>query len=52
MPDRNTPGVFDKVILEKTKESSKGVGFKLKELYGKGLIDYYESGLLTFRKVR
>lgn len=49
MPDRNFPATFDKVMLEKTPDSDKGVGYKLKELYDKGMPGYYETGVLKFR---
>ena len=50
-PDRNDLNTFKKVILEKTRQSSKGTGYKLKELYGRGLNGYYETGTLTFKEV-
>jgi hypothetical protein len=49
IPDEDKPDVYFKCILEKTQDSSDGVGFKLKELYARGLPGYYETGLLTFR---
>ena len=46
--DRNT---FDKVILEATPEDAQGTGFRLKELYDKGLPGVFETGVLLFRVV-
>lgn len=51
MPDEDTPGTYYNVILEKTSESDKGVAYKLKELYGRGLPGYFETGILKFRVV-
>jgi hypothetical protein len=44
--DRNT---FESLILESTPDNSDGVGFRLNELYGKGLPGYFETGILKFR---
>lgn len=49
MPDEDDPSDFLKVILESTPEDSKGTGFKLKELYDKGLPDIFDSGALRMR---
>lgn len=49
--DRDNLNSFKKVFLEKTPRSSKGTGYKLKELYSKGLNGYYETGVLTFKEV-
>jgi hypothetical protein len=51
MPDESSPGTFETVILESTPSDSKGVGYKMKELYDKGLPGFYESGTLKFRVV-
>lgn len=51
IPDKNSPSTFTKCILESTSESKDGLGFKLKELYARGLPGYYETGVLKFRKV-
>jgi hypothetical protein len=49
VPDIDSPTVFTKCILESTPSDSKGTGFKLNELIGRGLMGYYESGRLRFR---
>lgn len=49
MPDESAPGTFQNVFLESTPEDSKGVGYKLKELYDRGLPGYFETGVLRFR---
>jgi hypothetical protein len=46
--DRNT---FDTVLLESTRKSKQGTGYELVELYKEGLIGYYETGRLEFRKI-
>lgn len=51
MKDRSKPDEFDLCILESTPENQNGLAFKLKELYGRGLPGFYETGLLKFRKV-
>jgi hypothetical protein len=49
MPDRDNKADFFKVLLESTEESANGTGYKLKELYDKGLPNYFESGKLVLR---
>ncbi len=49
MPDENNVSIFQKVILESISDNEKGVGYKLKELYHKGLPNYYETGIMKFR---
>ena len=50
IPDRDTPGTFDKCILESTQVSSTGTGYKLNEYLG-SLPGFFSSGLLKFRKM-
>jgi len=50
MIDRDTRANFSTIILEKTPSSGKGVGYKLKELYSKGLVGFFETGKLTYRE--
>ena len=49
MPDRDNKADFYKVLLESTEESANGTGYKIKELYDKGLPNYFESGKLVLR---
>ncbi len=51
IPDRANPSVFTKCILDSTPESKDGLAFKLKELYSQGLVGYYDTGVLKFRKL-
>lgn len=52
MPNEDAPETFITVILESTSEDSKyGLGYKLRELYGRGLPGYYETGVLKFRVI-
>lgn len=51
MPDRSDVSTFEDCILESTPESPDGLAFKLKELYSLNLSGYYETGVLTFRRV-
>jgi len=49
--DYKLPNNFKPVILDKTKKSSKGVGFQLKERIKDSLPNYYEISGLTFLKI-
>lgn len=51
MEDRDNRSVYETMILDKTKESKDGVGYKLYELINKKLPDWYETKMLTFRKL-
>lgn len=51
MPDENDQATFFKMILESTPQDSKGLKYKLKELYDKGLPGFFDTGRLVFRKV-
>jgi len=51
MANTAAPATFEKMILDSTALSKDGVGYKLKELYDKGLPGYFESGVLVFRVV-
>lgn len=42
---------FLTVILESTPDESTGTGYRLKELYDKGAIGYYDTGILKFRVI-
>lgn len=50
LPDEDDVNTFETIILESTRQNRDGVGFKLKEMWDKGLPDYYETGKLVFRK--
>lgn len=41
---------FRTLILESTPTSSTGTGFKLRELYSRGLLGFFETGRLKFRE--
>lgn len=49
MPDADDQDTFYKVLLESTPEDSKGVGYRLRELYGRGLPEFFETGVLRLR---
>lgn len=51
MPNELSRNTYQKMILESTESDSKGTGYKLKELYDKGLPYFFETGPLTFRLV-
>lgn len=50
IPDSTDKNTFNTIILERTPTSSTGTGFKLRELYSRGLVGYFETGLLRFRE--
>ncbi len=49
MEDIDSPNSFINILLESTEENQKGTGFKLREMYDKGLPGYFETGRLKFR---
>lgn len=51
IPDSENLNVFTKCILEKTREGQDGTAFKLKELYSRGLAEYFETGVISFREI-
>lgn len=51
IPNVSDANVFTKCILESTDVDQNGLGFKLKEMYSQGLVGYYDTGLLKFRKL-
>lgn len=50
MPDNTNRNTFNTIILERTPTSSTGTGYKLRELYSRGLAGFFETGLLRFRE--
>jgi hypothetical protein len=51
MHDRDAPNAYVTLRLESTEDSSKGVGFQLKEQYDRGLPNFFDSGLLKWRVI-
>jgi len=51
MEDRDTRGTFDTVLLESTPISRQGTGYELKEFFNRKIQNYFETGILKFRKV-
>lgn len=49
MKDETDRATFQTIILESTPLSRTGTGYKLNELYGRGLAGYFETGLLKWR---
>lgn len=49
MPDSSTPSTYYRVVLENSSGGKDGMGYKLQEQYTKGLVGYFETGILTFR---
>lgn len=51
MADKSDMDTFEKFILSKTQASATGLEVRLYEMTGQNLQDYFETQLLTFRKV-
>lgn len=51
MPDEDIVATFQKVLLETSPQSSKGTGFKLRELFDRGLPGHFDSGILKLRVI-
>jgi hypothetical protein len=51
MADIGSRSTFQTFILESTPESQNGTSYRLKELYGQGLPNFFETGPLTFRLI-
>lgn len=51
MENENEVSRFDKLYLESTTESQNGTQYMLREYLDRGLPEYYESGLLTFKVI-
>jgi len=49
MKDRDNKLNYISLLIEKTPLNSRGTGYKLKELYTRGLPGFYETGVLRFR---
>jgi len=50
-PDRDDPTFFYTVLLESTDGFSDGLGYRLREMYDRGMKGYYDTGKLVFRVV-
>ena len=49
MLDISDPDTYSEVVLESTPTSKEGTGFRLKEMYTKGMPNYFETGALVMR---
>ena len=49
--DRDDTNNSKNVILERTRQSRSGTGFRLVELYNRGLPGFFETGNIVFREV-
>lgn len=49
MADEDDESTFETLILESTPLDQKGTGYKMRELYDRGLPGYFETGVLKFR---
>jgi len=51
MHDRDAPNNYVTIRLETSESSSQGTGFQIKEMYDRGLPNYYYSGMLKWRVI-
>lgn len=51
VPDVDSPAFYTKCLLESSSREKDGTGFRIRELYDRGLADWYETGRLVFRKL-
>ena len=51
MPDLSDTATFTDMILESTESSTKGTGYRLREMYDRGLPGYFHTGKLKFRVI-
>jgi len=49
MKDRNNKDSFISLLIERTPTSTSGTGYRLRELYNRGLPGFFETGVLRFR---
>lgn len=49
MPDSSSPDDFFTITFDSSQDSTTGTGYKLKELYDKGLPGYFDTAVLKFR---
>lgn len=50
-PNKSSAATYYTIVLDRTPESDKGVSYKLKEQYSRGLPGFYETGVLRFRVI-
>lgn len=51
MADESLPDSFETFFLESTRDDNRGLKYQLREMYGRGLPGYFETGLLKFRVI-
>jgi hypothetical protein len=51
MPDLSDTATYTDMILESTEQNSKGTGYRLREMYDRGLPGYFQTGKLKFRVI-
>lgn len=51
MADVSDRSTYQTLRIESTPQSRDGIDYQLKELYGRGMFDYYETGQLVFRVI-
>jgi hypothetical protein len=49
IPDISQASTYQEVLLESTPQSKDGTGFRLKEMYSRGMPGYYETGTIRLR---
>jgi hypothetical protein len=51
MENSDDPNIFQTLLLESTQENKDGLDYDLKELYDRGLPEYFSSGALKFKLI-
>ena len=51
IPDVAAPATFINLVLDSSPANKEGTTMRLREMYDRGLCEYYETEILTFRKV-
>lgn len=51
MPDLSDPNTYLTLILERTSEDQNGTAFRLRELYDRGLPEFFETGIISWRVI-
>jgi hypothetical protein len=51
MPNKDNPTTYETIILDSTEADSRGVGFRLIEMYDRNLPGFFRTGILKFRSI-
>ena len=51
MPDTNAPNTYFRLVLDTAPGAGDGSGYRLQEQFSRGLVGYYDTGILMFRVI-